>query len=277
MKTENESIENEEEKSLSSSINNSIENENDENELNKNVIKINNNLFILQKIEIKSNEEKNKILSEIKKLNLIDSKYILKVEKYSIEKEEEKEIAYIYINYYKNNLEKIIYELNFLNSRIIWKIFFQLLLGLQSLHLNNILIKYFDAKNIFLDNENNIKIGGIFNFLNFSEENEYFLEEEEIDENSNVFSLGCILYELVLKKKPNKNLPFDFYTKNCEDEYKIILSKLLCYEKNRLSLNKILLEPIIKKIIIKNNLFDEIIKDKIKSKNKFLILFFRFL
>ena len=200
MKTENESIENEEEKSLSSSINNSIENENDENELNKNVIKINNNLFILQKIEIKSNEEKNKFLSEIKKLNLIDSKYILKVEKYSIEKEEEKEIAYIYINYYKNNLEKIIYELNFLNSRIIWKIFFQLLLGLQSLHLNNILIKYFDAKNIFLDNENNIKLGGIFNFLNFSEENEYFLEEEEIDENSNVFSLGCILYELVLKK-----------------------------------------------------------------------------
>ena len=200
MKTENESIENEEEKSLSSSINNSIENENDENELNKNVIKINNNLFILQKIEIKSNEEKNKILSEIKKLNLIDSKYILKVEKYSIEKEEEKEIAYIYINYYKNNLEKIIYELNFLNSRIIWKIFFQLLLGLQSLHLNNILIKYFDAKNIFLDNENNIKLGGIFKFLNFSEENEYFLEEEEIDENSNVFSLGCILYELVLKK-----------------------------------------------------------------------------
>ena len=39
MKTENESIENEEEKSLSSSINNSIENENDEKELNKNVLK----------------------------------------------------------------------------------------------------------------------------------------------------------------------------------------------------------------------------------------------
>ncbi len=174
MNPENESIENEEEKSLSSSINNSIENENDEKELNKNVIKKNNNLFILQKIEIKSNEEKNKFLSEIKKLNLIDSKYILKVEKYSIEKEEEKEIAYIYINYYKNNLEKIIYELNFLNSRIIWKIFFQLLLGLQSLHLNNILIKYFDTKNIFLDNENNIKLGGIFKFLNFSKKMNIF-------------------------------------------------------------------------------------------------------
>ena len=192
--------ENEEEKSISSSINNSIEDENDEKELNKNVIKKNNNLFILQKIETKSNEEKNKILSEIKKLNLIDSKYILKVEKFSIEKEEEKEIVYFYINYYKNNLEKIIYELNLLNSRFIWKIFFQILLGLQSLHLNNIFIKYFNVKNIFLDNENNIKLGGIFNFLNFSEENEYFLEEKETDENSNVFSLGCILYELVLKK-----------------------------------------------------------------------------
>ena len=39
MNPENESIENEEEKSLSSSINNSIENENDEKELNKNVLK----------------------------------------------------------------------------------------------------------------------------------------------------------------------------------------------------------------------------------------------
>ena len=118
----------------------------------------NDNLFILNKIEIKSNEDKNKISSEIEELNKIDSKYIIKIYKYFIEKENDKEFGYFFIKYYKNNLEKIIYELNFLTSRFIWKIFIQLILGLQSLHLNNIFVKYFSLKNIFLDNENNIKI-----------------------------------------------------------------------------------------------------------------------
>ncbi len=115
------------------------------------------NLFILNKIEIKSNEEKNKILTEIENLNKIYSKYVIKIYKYFIEKENDKEFIYFFIKYYKNNLEKIIYELNFLTSRFIWKIFIQLILGLQSLHLNNIFVKYFSLKNIFLDNENNIK------------------------------------------------------------------------------------------------------------------------
>ena len=190
----------------------------------------NNNLFIVNKIEIKSNEEKNKILNKIEKLNKIDSEYIIKIDKHFIEKENNKEFGYFFIKYYKNSLEKII-ELNFLTSRIIWKIFIQLILGLQSLHLNNIFVKYFNLKNIFLDNENNIKIGGIDYFLDFSEEN--------INENSNIFSLGCILYELIFKK-PFKNLPLDF-SDNFDNDFKNILPKLLCDdEKKRLKLDEIL-------------------------------------
>ncbi len=227
----------------------------------------NDNLFILNKIEIKSNNEKNKISSEIEKLNKIDSKYIIKIYKYYIEKENDKEFGYFFIKYYKNNLEKIIYELNFLTSRFIWKIFIQLILGLQSLHLNNIFVKYFSLKNIFLDNENNIKIGGINYFLDLSNENK---EDENINDKSNIFSLGCILYELIFKK-PYKNFNFDF-SENCEEDFKKILPKLLCNEKNRIKLNEILYEPIIKNKIIEINLFDEIIiKNKIKSKNLLLI------
>ncbi len=88
----------------------------------------NDNLFILNKIEIKSNNEKNKISSEIEKLNKIDSKYIIKIYKYYIEKENDKEFGYFFIKYFKNNLEKIIYDLNFLSSRIIWKIFIELII-----------------------------------------------------------------------------------------------------------------------------------------------------
>ena len=270
----NESIENEEEKNKSSS-NNSISEEDEEKE------EKNKKLFILHKIEIKSNEEKEKISLEIANLNLIDSKYIIKIEKYFIEKEEdvekEKEFGSFFINYYKNNLEKIIYESNFLNSRIIWKIFIQIILGLQSLHFNNIFVKYFKPKNIFFDNENNIKIAGMNNFLDFTEENEedflYYPDNEEINEKSNIFSLGCILYELVLKKKPPKKLKFDLDSEKCEDDFKKILSKLLCEKEKRLKLNEILLEPIIKRIIIEINFIDEIIKNNFKGKNIFNNIF----
>ena len=241
----------------------------------ENIKDINNNTFISPKIELISNEDKEYFISEINKLNTINSKYILNIEKYSIEKDEnsEKEIGSFLIKFYKNNLEKVIYELNILNSRIIWKIFIQIILGLQSLYLNNIFVKYFIPKNIFLDNENNIKIAGTNDFLDFTENDEeiflYFPENEEINEKSNIFSLGCILYELVLKKKPSKKKNFDLFSENCENDFKIILSKLLCEKEKRLTLNEILLEPVIKKIIIEMNFFDEIIKNNIKGKNNF--------
>ena len=242
----------------------------------ENIKDINNNTFISPKIELISNEDKEYFISEINKLNTINSKYILNIEKYSIEKDEnsEKEIGSFLIKFYKNNLEKVIYELNILNSRIIWKIFIQIILGLQSLYLNNIFVKYFIPKNIFLDNENNIKIAGTNDFLDFTENDEeiflYFPDNEEINEKSNIFSLGCILYELVLKKKPSKKANFNLFSENCEDDFKIILSKLLCEKEKRLTLNEILLEPVIKKIIIEMNFFDEIIKNNIKGKNNFL-------
>ncbi len=121
-------------------------------------------------------------------------------------------------------------------------------------------------------NENNIKIGGINNILDFSDEKK---EDENINDKTNIFSLGCILYELIFKK-PFKNLVFDFSEK-CEEDFKKILSKLLCNEKNRIKLDEILYEPILKNKIIEVNLFDEIIKkNKIKSKN-FLFIFFKIL
>ena len=139
------------------------------------------------------------------------------------------------------------------------KIFIQLILGLKSLHLNKIFVKYFNLKNIFLDNENNIKIGGIDYFLDFSDES-----NENINENSNIFSLGCILYELIFKK-PFKNLPLDF-SDNFDNDFKNILPKLLCDEKKRLKLDEILI--ILKNKIIEVNLFYKIkTKNKIKSKN----------
>lgn len=121
--------------------------------------------FLMNKIQINSLEFKSKILEEIKILKLIKSQYIFKIRDYFIEKKEENEIIYIiFENYIENNLHKVIYETKILNNRIIWRIFVQLVLGLKSLYLNKIFLNHLIPHNIYLDNENNIKIGG-FDFL----------------------------------------------------------------------------------------------------------------
>ena len=45
--------------------------------------------------------------------------------------------------------------------RNVWKIFIQIILGLNYLKSKNIVPKYLNPQNIYLDNENNIKIRGI--------------------------------------------------------------------------------------------------------------------
>ena len=241
--------------------------------------------FLMNKIQINSLEFKSKILEEIKILKLIKSQYIFKIRDYFIEKKEENEIIYIiFENYIENNLHKVIYKKKILNNRIIWRIFVQLVLGLESLYLNKIFLNHLIPQNIYLDNENNIKIGGfdfLLDFRNNKEKNNLdfssyespeVLKGEEPNEKRNIWSLGCILYELVFKKKPfdNINRVNYFIPDKCEDDIKKFLSRLLCEEKKRLKLNQLIYDPIFKRKIFEVNLFYEFVKDNIKSKIIFL-------
>ena len=97
------------------------------------------------------------------------------------------------------------------------------------------------------------------------------IKEERGSEKSNVWSLGCILYELAFKKPAfwnvnnkiiisnitglNYNLPDD-----CEKDLKTIIPKLICEESKRLTIKDIFLEGTIKNKIIEINLFPEIVK-----------------
>ena len=246
------------------------------------------NTYILNKIEIKSEQEKKKFEKEIDNLKNVDSKYIMKINEYYFFSEEEKEYLLIILNYYENNLFKLIYESNFLNSRNVWKIFIQIILGLNSLNLKNIIPEYLFPQNIYLDNESNIKIGGINIALDFISKDikeslllpyhsPEILKGEKNDEKSIIWSMGCILYELANKTnsfwgknsenikdnilKINYNLPND-----CEKELCLILQKLICEKKKRLSIKELIFEEIFKKKIIEVNLFSEIVKDNAKSK-----------
>ena len=59
----------------------------------------------MKKIEIKSNNEKQKILEEIKLLKTIEYKYIIKIHNFTVQNENEKEIWYLLMDYYEENLE----------------------------------------------------------------------------------------------------------------------------------------------------------------------------
>ena len=254
------------------------------------------NIYFLKKIEMKSKEEKKKIQKEIDKLKKIDSKYIIKIIEHYFFSEKGKEFALIILNYYEKNLFNIIYESNFLNSRNSWKIFIQIVLGLNSLNLNNIIPVNLIPQNIYIDNENNIKIGGINMLLDFT--NEYIQEslvipyyspeiikEEANDEKSIIWSMGCILYELAFKKpafwgkdtekikdnilKINYNLPNE-----CEKELFIILQTLICEKTKRLTIKELIFEEAFKKKIIEVNLFSEIVKDNAKDFNNYFSIDF---
>ena len=197
-------------------------------------------LFILEKIEIKSLKQENELQEQIKKIQMINSEYIMNINASFISEEENKKIMNILINYYKyNNLEEIVYKLNFLNSKIIWKIFIQIIQGLKALNSKNIILDKLFLNNIYLDKEKNVKIGGYSDILNFNLNINYYSDfyyPEILEFNNNKFNiwcLGCILYEMVFQKKFNEiedNHSISLISQKSSDydsEFKQILSKLL--------------------------------------------------
>ena len=119
--------------------------------------------YLLKKIVIKNDIGKKLLIEKINKIKSLNIIYFLKIFDYFIEKKEQEETLCILMEYCENgSLEELIKHDEYLNSRNLWRIFIQLILGLNSFHSNNIILKNLNPKNIFLDNENNIKI-----FLDF--------------------------------------------------------------------------------------------------------------
>ena len=249
-----------------------------------------NKLYILNKIEIINNERKIKIEKEINILKEIDSKYIMPIIEHFTINEQNKEYYCIILNNYESNLSKIIYETNFLNSRNIWKFFIQIIFALNPLNAKKFLSENINLSPeiIYIDEKNNIKIGGIGISLDIenrkkseldilSYNSPEIIKGENNDEKNIMWTAGCILFELAFKKRvfDNKNykalehsilrleyeLPYD-----CEKEFNLIISKLLCVKKNRLSITDLISEGNFKYKIIELNLFNEILKTNLQGK-----------
>ena len=247
-------------------------------------------LYIMKSIIVKSEEEKNELLNEIKKLKELNSKYLIKIHDYFAEKREKEEIINIIFEDFQEHktLEELIYSSYFLTSQNIWRIFIKLLIGIISFHNHHIIINNLNPQNIFIDKKNNIKFGGIGNILDFSRENKdcslyknpEFFFEKKTDSKCVMWSLGCILYEMFFKKKmfDNSNniisINYDL-PKGSEEDIKKIIEKLICKHDNIIEAEELLYDHILKKKIIGENLFSEIISNNIKGK-KISFFIFRF-
>lgn len=97
----------------------------------------------------------------------------------------------------------------------IWKFFIQISLGIAYIHNKKILHRDLKTLNIFLTKDDKVKIGDlgvakVLNQTNFARTfvgTPYYLspeicEEKPYNEKSDVWALGCILYEMVTCKHP---------------------------------------------------------------------------
>lgn len=202
--------------------------------------------YMLYKIEINFKKDKEMISDEIKKLNEINSKFVIKIKDYFEKNINHKDYYFIVIDYYKyGNLNQILQQRNSLTSRMIWRIFIQLIFGIQSFHNKDFIIKKLYPDNIYFDEEMNIKIVGHGMYLDYSKKEnsnsiDFFSPEvlngQDFSKKSDIWSLGCILYEIYFKEKPfklkNNNFDFNYkITDDCEPDIKYILSIILCDEK----------------------------------------------
>ena len=180
-----------------------------------------NKVYVLKQIPINPNSTISQIDSvknEAKILSSLKSNYV--VEYY--DSFEENNCLNIIMEYceggdlgtYISNYQKMNSNTS-LNEDFIWKVFIQICFGLYDIHKQNILHRDLKSLNIFLTKEFQVKIGdlGVARVLQNTQYASTFIgtplylspeicEEKPYNEKSDVWALGCILYEMASFKHP---------------------------------------------------------------------------
>ena len=196
--------------------------------------KIDSKIYALKKVKLKNlkEKEKNNSLSEIRILASIKSPFIISYKEAFLTTEDNTlnlvmEYAddgdlYQKIKYFKSkNL--------FFEEKDIWKIFIQITRGLKTLHALKILHRDFKSANIFLFKDGTAKIGDlniskiITKGLGNTQTGTPYYASPEVwnnspyDLKSDIWSLGCILYEMLTLNPP-------FHADNFDGLYKKVMA-----------------------------------------------------
>lgn len=166
--------------------------------------------------------EKHQLVSEVNILKQLHHPNIVQYYDRIIDKKQTK--IYIIMEYCEGGdmgslLKRCKKDQDFIAEDVIWKIFTQIVLALNECHTRKagkILHRDLKPANIFLDIQNNIKLGdfGLARVLNeqstFAQTHvgtPYYMSPEQItearyNEKSDIWSLGCLVYELAALKPP---------------------------------------------------------------------------
>jgi len=177
-----------------------------------------NKIHALKKIKISSvlhHKQKELLLNELRIMKYNYSPYLLKLEEMFIERGLNVCIVTPFIRYGDLNTIILARKLYF-KEQLIWIYFLQMCLGVKYLHEHNIIHRDLKTSNIYLGEGDKIVIGdfGISKIFNNNQSmsrtfigTPYYMSPEmlgqqEYDKKADIWSLGCVLYELLTFKMP---------------------------------------------------------------------------
>ena len=203
--------------------------------------KIDNEIYALKKVQILNLSEKQKLssLNEIRVLASIKNKHIIDYKEAFID---EKDCTLCLITEFadRGDLEKRIKEQkekgNYFKEEDIWKVFIQIVKGLKALHDMGIMHRDIKSSNIFLFSNGIAKLGDLNVCKILSNDSlghtqagtpAYAAPEVWMEKpyglKSDIWSLGCVLYEMVTLKCPfREDNMVKLYNKVLVGEYKKI-------------------------------------------------------
>ena len=191
------------------------------------------NIYALKRVKFfkLSDKEKQNALNEIRILASIKDKNVISYkEAFFDEADSSLGIVMEYAD--KGDLFQEITERkktkNYFNEEEIWKVFIQLLKGLKSLHDLNILHRDIKSANVFLFDGGICKLGDL-NVSKIAKKGVGYTQtgtpyyaspevwdEKRYDSKSDVWSLGCVIYEMITFRPP-------FQAKSMDELYKRIM------------------------------------------------------
>ena len=234
-------------------------------------------IYALKKVNLSALKEKEKTnsLNEVRILASIHSPYVISYKEAFFDKNSS--CLCIVMEYADNGdlYQKIISmkkKACLFEEKQIWKIFIQLIKGLKSLHNLKILHRDLKSANIFLFSDGFVKLGDLNvskvtkKGLGYTQTGTPYYASPEVwkdhpyDNKSDIWSLGCVLYEMITLKPPFRAPNMDqLYKKVISGEYNKIpsnysedLSNIVDYllqvnSNNRPSCDDLLHNKIIKK------------------------------
>ena len=191
------------------------------------------NIYALKRVKFYklSEKEKENALNEIRILASVKSKNVISYkEAFFDEKDSSLGIVMEYAD--KGDLFQLITERkktkNYFTEQEVWKIFIQLLNGLKALHDFKILHRDIKSANVFLFKGGICKLGDLNvskvarKGLGYTQTGTPYYaspevwEEKPYDSKSDVWSLGCVMYETITLRPP-------FQAKSMEELYKKVM------------------------------------------------------